>query len=389
MGSDLKKESLKLHKELKGKLEIVSKRKVTKENLPLLYTPGVAASCMEIYHDRVKEYEYTGKQNTIAIVTDGSAVLGLGKIGPQAAMPVMEGKAILFKEFGGVNAIPICLDTYDTEEIIQTTKHIAPSFGGINLEDISSPRCFDIEKKLDEELDIPVFHDDQHGTAVVVYAGVINALKLVNKTSDRIKVVINGAGAAGIAIAEFLLKNKFNDIILCDSKGIVHHRRKEGMNQVKEKIARITNPRGQTGSLADALGGCELFIGVSVRDILSEEMISSMAKDPVLFTLANPDPEISPERAKKAGVKVIATGRSDYPNQVNNLLAFPGIFKGALGVRAGRITFEMKREASLAIASLVKRNDLKPGYFIPHATDRTVAEVVSDAVRFAYKKYGA
>ncbi|MBU1076376.1 MAG: NADP-dependent malic enzyme [Spirochaetes bacterium] len=378
---NIKQASLKLHKKMNGKLNIVSKETVTKQNLPLLYTPGVAYPCLEIHRQKKKVYDYTIKKNTIAIVTDGTAVLGLGDIGPEAALPVMEGKAILFKEFGDVNAVPICLNTKDVNEIVRTVIHISPAFGGINLEDISAPRCFEIEKKLIESLDIPIFHDDQHGTAVVVYAGLCNALKLVKKKREEIKVVINGAGAAGIAITEFLLANKIKDIILCDSKGIISQKRPQSMNAVKKKIAKKTNRKMITGSLHDALKGADVFIGVSVGNILKKESIRSMNSDPVIFALANPTPEIKPDLAKQWGAKLVATGRSDFPNQINNLLAFPGIFKGTLEAKAKKITFKMKKAAAEAIANMIPEKNLSHKYFIPDATDKNVSRRVADAVK--------
>ncbi len=380
--NDYYTKSKSLHKKLKGKLEVKIKSKITKKNLPLLYTPGVAEPCRAIHKNNKLVYDYTWKNNTIAIITNGTAVLGLGNMGPEASLPVMEGKSILFKEFGNVNAIPIALDTENADKLIETVKLLAPSFGGINLEDIKAPECFYIEEKLIKELDIPVFHDDQHGTAIVVFAGLINALKLTNKKLEKIKIVINGAGAAGIAITKFLLKNKVKDIILCDSKGIIYKNRK-GMNAIKKEIANITNKKQIKGALKDAIKNADVFIGVSVANILNEEMIKSMNKNPILFTLANPDPEIKPELARKYGVKIIATGRSDYPNQINNLLAFPGIFRGTLDARAKKITFKMKQAAAYAIANMINKKKLSYDYFIPEATNRKIHQVVANAVKKA------
>lgn len=372
--------SLKLHKQLQGKLEIKSKAKVTEKNLSILYTPGVSYPCIEINKTKKKVYDYTFKKNTIAIVTDGTAVLGLGDIGPEAALPVMEGKAILFKEFGDINAIPICLNTKSTSEIIKTIINISPGFGGINLEDISSPRCFEIEKKLIKYLNIPVFHDDQHGTAIVVYAGLLNALKLVCKKLENIKIVINGAGAAGIAIAKFLLDIHIKNIILCDSKGIIYKGRKMSMNPAKVMIADKTNKNNIKGDLIKAMKEADVFIGVSTGNILNKEAIQQMNPRPIIFALANPTPEITPEKARQYGVKVIATGRSDYPNQINNLLAFPGIFKGALQCGAKKITFKMKKAAAVAISRMVTKNKLSNSFFIPKATDKNVSRRVAHEV---------
>ncbi len=333
--------ALQLHKEWNGKLETVSKTPVkTREDLSYAYTPGVAEPCKVIAQDKEAAYTYTMKANTVAVVSDGSAVLGLGNIGPYAAMPVMEGKAVLFKEFGGVNAVPICLDTQDTEEIIKAVTYLAPGFGGINLEDISAPRCFEIEERLKKLLDIPVFHDDQHGTAIVVLAGIINALKVTGKKKEECKVVVNGAGSAGVAITKLLLTYGFSNIIMCDKVGMISTET-EGLNWMQEKMAKITNPNKETGSLADALKGADIFVGVSAPGIVSKEMVASMNRDAILFAMANPVPEIMPNLAKEAGAKVVGTGRSDFPNQVNNVVAFPGIFKGALEGRAAQITEEM------------------------------------------------
>ena len=373
--------ALLLHREWQGKLETVSKAKVaTREDLALAYTPGVAEPCKVIAEDKEEAYTYTWKSNTIAVVSDGSAVLGLGNIGPWAAMPVMEGKAVLFKEFGGVNAIPICLDTQDTEEIIQTVKNIAPGFGGINLEDISAPRCFEIEECLKEMLDIPVFHDDQHGTAIVVLAGVINALKVTGKKKEDCRVVVNGAGSAGIAISRLLLTYGFEHLTLCDRAGILC-KGMEGLNWMQEKMMDVTNLEHQTGSLADAMKGADIFIGVSAPGIVTKEMAASMNQDAIIFAMANPVPEIMPDLAKEAGVRVVGTGRSDFPNQVNNVVVFPGIFKGALEGRARAITEEMKLAAAEAIASLVDEKDLCEDNILPEAFDPRVADAVSSAVK--------
>ena len=372
--------ALKLHEEWQGKLEIRSKAEVkSKEDLALAYTPGVAEPCKLIAEDKRLAYKYTIKQNTIAVVSDGSAVLGLGNIGPYAAMPVMEGKAVLFKEFGGVNAVPICLDTQDTEEIIKAVTYLAPGFGGINLEDISAPRCFEIEERLKEKLDIPVFHDDQHGTAIIVLAGVINGLKVVGKKKEDCKVIVNGAGSAGIAITKLLLRYGFKNVTLCDKVGILN-KNTEGLNWMQEKMMDVTNPEQLSGSLADALKGADVFVGVSAPGIVSKEMAASMNKDAIMFAMANPVPEIMPDLAKEAGVRVIGTGRSDFPNQVNNVLVFPGIFKGALECGATQITEEMKLSAATAVASLVPDEELSDVNILPAAFDPRVADVVSAAV---------
>ena len=370
--------ALALHEKLNGKLETVSKVPVkSREDLALAYTPGVAEPCKVIAQDKEAAYTYTMKANTIAVVSDGSAVLGLGNIGPYAAMPVMEGKAVLFKEFAGVNAVPICLDTQDTEEAVTW---LAPGFGGINLEDISAPRCFEIEERLKETLDIPVFHDDQHGTAIVVLAGVINALKVVGKKKENCRVVINGAGSAGIAIARLLLSYGFSNVTLCDKSGILS-KKSEGLNWMQEKMMDVTNPEGKTGTLADAMKGADIFIGVSAPGIVSQEMVASMNPDAILFAMANPVPEIMPDLAKAAGARVVGTGRSDFPNQVNNVVAFPGIFKGALEGRATQITEKMKLAAALAIASLVPEDQLNEDNIMPEAFDPRVADVVAEAVK--------
>lgn len=377
---DLNKESLKLHKDHKGKIEIKSKVKVeNKYDLSIAYTPGVAEPCREIAKDKSKVYEYTSKGNLVAVVSDGSAVLGLGNIGPEAGIPVMEGKAILFREFGGVDAFPICLATQDTDEIVETVKRISPVFGGINLEDISAPRCFEVEERLKKELDIPVFHDDQHGTAIVVSAGLMNALKIVGKKIEYAVIVINGAGAAGIAIGKILKRIGAKNIMMCDSKGVIYSGRKEGMNPYKEEFAADTDKR----ILSQAMQDADVFIGVSKGSCVSEDMVRSMNKDAIIFAMANPEPEIMPDKAKKAGARIVATGRSDFPNQVNNVLAFPGIFRGALDIRAKQITEEMKLAASKALAELVK----KPAEdkILPLPFDKGVAKAVADAVKKAYK----
>lgn len=377
----INQQALELHKEWKGKLETTSKVPVnSREALSLAYTPGVAEPCKEIAADKELAYTYTMKSNTVAVISDGSAVLGLGNIGPHAAMPVMEGKAVLFKEFGNVNAIPICLDTQDTEEIIKTVTYLAPGFGGINLEDISAPRCFEIEERLKATLDIPVFHDDQHGTAIVVLAGIINALKVVGKEKENCKVVVNGAGSAGVAITKLLLTYGFTNVIMCDKVGIIS-KSTEGLNWMQQKMTETTNPNQETGSLADAMKGADIFVGVSAPNIVTSEMVSSMNEDSILFAMANPVPEIMPDIAKAAGARVVGTGRSDFPNQVNNVVAFPGIFKGALEGRARQITEEMKLAAALAIAGLVKGEDLHENNILPEAFQPEVADVVAEAVK--------
>ncbi|WP_367566089.1 NADP-dependent malic enzyme [Lacrimispora sp.] len=373
--------ALLLHKEWKGKLEITAKAKVnTREDLALAYTPGVAEPCKVIAENPDAAYDYTIKSNTVAVVSDGSAVLGLGNIGPLAAMPVMEGKAVLFKEFGGVNAIPICLDTQDKEEIIKTVVNIAPAFGGINLEDISAPRCFEIEERLKTLLPIPVFHDDQHGTAIVVLAGIINALEVTGKKKEECRVVVNGAGSAGVAITKLLLTYGFPHITMCDRVGILA-KGMEGLNWMQQQMMDVTNLEGKQGSLADAMKGADIFIGVSAPGIVTQEMVASMNRDSILFAMANPVPEIMPDLAKAAGAKVIGTGRSDFPNQVNNVLVFPGIFKGALEGRSSAITEEMKLAAAAAIAGLVDPSKRDENNILPEAFDPRVAEVVSRAVR--------
>lgn len=373
--------ALALHAEWNGKLETVSKTPVkSRADLALAYTPGVAEPCKVIAEDKEAAYQYTWKANTVAVVSDGSAVLGLGNIGPYAAMPVMEGKAVLFKEFGGVNAVPICLDTQDTEEIIKAVTYLAPGFGGINLEDISAPRCFEIEERLKKLLPIPVFHDDQHGTAIVVLAGIINSLKVTGKQKEQCKVVVNGAGSAGIAITKLLLTYGFTNIILCDKIGILS-RTSENLNWMQQEMITRTNPNNETGSLADALKGADIFVGVSAPNIVTPEMVASMNHDSILFAMANPVPEIMPDVAKAAGARIVGTGRSDFPNQVNNVVAFPGIFKGALEGRATQITEEMKLAAATAIAGLVPDEELNDENIMPEAFNPQVAEVVAEAVK--------
>ena len=373
--------ALKLHEEWNGKIDTVSKAQVkSREDLALAYTPGVAEPCKVIAEDPEAAYKYTIKANTVAVVSDGSAVLGLGNIGPLAAMPVMEGKAVLFKEFGGINAFPICLDTQDTEEIIETVVRIAPAFGGINLEDISAPRCFEIEERLKKLLNIPVFHDDQHGTAIVVLAGIINALKVTGKKKEDCRAVVNGAGSAGIAITKLLLTYGFRHVTLCDRVGILT-KGMDGLNWMQEKMMDVTNLERKTGSLADALKGADIFVGVSAPGIVTAEMVSSMNSDAILFAMANPVPEIMPDIAKAAGARVVGTGRSDFPNQVNNVLIFPGIFKGALEGRATAITEEMKLAAATAIAGLVDDSELNDENILPAAFDPRVADAVSKAVK--------
>jgi len=377
----LQEKAIFLHKEWKGKLEITAKSPVkSREDLSIAYTPGVAEPCKVIAQNPQEAYHYTMKGNTVAVVSDGSAVLGLGNIGPYAAMPVMEGKCVLFKEFAGINAVPICLDTQDTEEIIKTVTCLAPGFGGINLEDISAPRCFEIEERLKKTLSIPVFHDDQHGTAIVVLAGIINALKIVGKEKENCKVVVNGAGSAGIAITKLLLSYGFCNITMCDRLGIIGKDYPE-LNWMQQKMTAVTNLEQKTGTLADALNGADIFIGVSAPNIVTPEMAASMNSDAIIFAMANPVPEILPDAAKAAGVRIIGTGRSDFPNQINNVVAFPGIFKGALEGRASQITEEMKLAAAEAIASLVSPEQLHEDFIMPEAFDPRVAQVVSQAVK--------
>lgn len=378
---NINEQALKMHEEWKGKLEITSKCSVkSREDLAIAYTPGVAEPCRVIAKDKAAAYQYTIKANTIAVISDGSAVLGLGNIGPYAAMPVMEGKAVLFKEFGGINAFPICLDTQDTEEIIKTIVAIAPAFGGINLEDISAPRCFEIEERLKSILDIPVFHDDQHGTAIVVLAGAINAMKVTNRTKEDCTIIVNGAGSAGIAITKLLLSYGFRHITLCDINGIIS-RDYANLNWMQKQMLEVTNLENKNGTLADALKGADMFVGVSAPNIVTKEMVASMNKDAIIFAMANPIPEIMPDVAKEAGAKVVATGRSDFPNQVNNVVAFPGIFKGALEGHAKQITEEMKLATAVAIAGLVEEADLNEDNIMPQPFDPRVSEVVSNAVK--------
>ena len=373
--------ALKMHEEWNGKIETTAKAHVnSREDLAIAYTPGVAEPCKVIAQDPEAAYKYTMKANTVAVVSDGSAVLGLGNIGALAAMPVMEGKAVLFKEFGGVNAVPICLDTQDTEEIIKSVVNIAPAFGGINLEDISAPRCFEIETRLKELLDIPVFHDDQHGTAIVVLAGIINALKVTGKKKEVCRVVVNGAGSAGVAITKLLLTYGFPHITMCDINGIIS-KNSPNLNWMQQQMTEVTNLEERTGTLADALKGADIFVGVSAPNIVSKEMVASMNKDAILFAMANPVPEIMPDLAKEAGAKVVGTGRSDFPNQVNNVVAFPGIFKGALEGRATQITEEMKLAAANAIAGLVPEEELNENNILPEAFDPRVADTVSKAIK--------
>lgn len=373
-------QALEMHEKWNGKIETTAKAHVnTREDLAIAYTPGVAEPCKVIAKDPDAAYKYTMKANTIAVVSDGSAVLGLGNIGAKAAMPVMEGKAVLFKEFGNVNAVPVCLDTQDTEEIIKTVVNIAPAFGGINLEDISAPRCFEIETRLKELLDIPVFHDDQHGTAIVVLAGIINGLKVTGKTKEDCQVVVNGAGSAGIAITKLLLTYGFKHVTMCDKSGILS-KASEGLNWMQQSMMEVTNLENKTGSLADALRGADIFVGVSAPNIVTADMVKTMNKDAIIFAMANPVPEIMPDVAKAAGAKVVGTGRSDFPNQVNNVIAFPGIFKGALEGRARQITEDMKLAAALAIANLVPDDEVSDVNILPEAFDPRVADVVSKAV---------
>ena len=386
---DYAKESLKMHYELRGKLEMTSRAAVdTKDALSLAYTPGVAAPCLEIQKDVNKSYELTRRWNTVAVVTDGTAVLGLGDIGPEAGMPVMEGKCVLFKEFGGVDAIPLCVRSKDVDDIVNTVRLLAGSFGGVNLEDISAPRCFEIEKKLKECCDIPIFHDDQHGTAVITLAGLTNALKVVGKKKEEVRIVMNGAGAAAISICRLLLKAGFKDVTLCDRKGAIYEGRTEGMNPVKEEMSKLTNLQKKQGSLADMLVGADVFIGVSAPGAVTTEMVKTMNKDAIIFACANPTPEIFPDDAKAGGAKVISTGRSDFPNQINNVLAFPGVFRGAFDVRASDINDEMKIAASEALANLITDEELSPEYIIPKAFDKRVGPAVAKAVAEAAKRTG-
>lgn len=378
---DLNQKSLQMHEQWKGKLEIKSKASVkNSEDLAIAYTPGVAEPCKKIHIDKNEVYRYTIKGNTIAVVTDGTAVLGLGDIGPEAALPVMEGKAVLFKEFADINAVPICLNTKDTDLIVQTVKLISPAFGGINLEDISAPRCFEIEQRLKDELDIPVFHDDQHGTAIVVLAGIINSLKLVKKDKAQVKIVINGAGSAGIAICKLLLNYGFTNIILCDRMGVIH-KNSEWTNWAQKELAKVTNLSQIKGDLKDAIIKADIFVGVSAPNILTEQMVKSMNKDPIIFAMANPIPEILPDIAKKAGAKIVGTGRSDYPNQVNNVLVFPGIFKGAIEARTNQITEQMKIAAAEALASIISDTELNEDNILPKAFRKGIADKIAKAVK--------
>ncbi len=377
---DIAQESLRLHEQWQGKLETVPKMRIeTREDLALAYTPGVAEPCRKIAENPSDAYKYTMKANTVAVVSDGSAVLGLGNIGPAAAMPVMEGKCALFKTFGGVNAVPLCLDTQDVDEVVETVKRLAPSFGGINLEDISAPRCFEIERRLIDELDIPVFHDDQHGTAIVVLSGVINALRLTGKQKETCRVVVNGAGSAGIAIAKLLLNYGFRNLILCDKCGIINSR-SEGINEAQRAMLATTNLNDEEGALADAMRGADIFVGVSAPGIVSADMVKSMNSDAILFAMANPTPEIFPDVARAAGARVVGTGRSDFPNQINNVVAFPGIFKGALESRATRITEQMKLAAAEALAALVSDDELSEDFIMPEPFDPRAVEAVAAAV---------
>ena len=387
---DYAKESLRLHGEWKGKIEVVPTVPLaTKDDLSLAYTPGVAQPCLEIQKDPAKSYELTRRHNLCLVVTDGSAVLGLGNIGPEAGMPVMEGKCVLFKAFGGVDAFPLCIKSQDVDEIVETIYQISGSFGGVNLEDIAAPRCFEIERKLKEKCDIPIFHDDQHGTAVITLAGLTNALKVVGKRLADVKIAVNGAGAAAVAITKLLLSAGAADVTLCDRTGIIYRGREQGMNWIKEEMAQATNPRYLRGGLAEAMRGADVFIGVSAPGAVTQDMVRSMAKDPILFACANPTPEIFPDEAKAAGARVVSTGRSDYPNQINNVLAFPGIFRGAFDVRAGEINEEMKMAAARALAELISDEELSENYIIPAALDPRVGPAVAAAVAEAARRTGA
>ncbi len=380
---DIREESLKLHYDWNGKIEVISRVPInSSEDLALAYTPGVAEPCLEVQKDIDKSYELTRRSNLVAVITDGTAVLGLGDIGPEAGMPVMEGKCALFKAFGDVDAFPLCVKSKDVDEIVNTVYLISGSFGGINLEDISAPRCFEIERKLKEKCDIPIFHDDQHGTAIIVAAGLLNALKITGKKIDEIKVVMNGAGAAGIAIAKHLMNMGVKHITMCDSKGIIC-KGDEKLNAVKREMAEITNLEHKTGTLADAMAGADVFLGISAAGCVSEDMVRSMNRDAILFAMANPTPEIMPDLAKKAGAAVVGTGRSDFPNQINNVLAFPGIFRGALDCRASDINEEMKIAASYALASIIDESELSADYILPHAFDPRVGKAVAEAVKKA------
>ncbi|MCD8241592.1 MAG: NAD-dependent malic enzyme [Lachnospiraceae bacterium] len=386
---DYAKESLRLHEEWKGKIEVIATVPVAnKDDLSLAYTPGVAQPCLEIQKDINKSYDLTRRHNMCLVVTDGSAVLGLGNIGAEAGMPVMEGKCVLFKAFGGVDAFPLCIKSQDVDTIVETVYQISGSFGGVNLEDISAPRCFEIERKLKEKCDIPIFHDDQHGTAIITLAGLTNALKVVGKKKDDVRIVVNGAGAAAISITRLLLTAGFKDITLCDRKGAIYDGRAEGMNPVKEEMAKVTNPAKKSGSLADMLVGADVFIGVSAPKMVTTEMVKTMNRDAIVFACANPTPEIFPDEAKAGGAKVVSTGRSDFPNQINNVLAFPGIFRGAFDVRASDINDEMKLAAAEALAGLISDDELNEDYIIPKAFDPRVGKAVAAAVAEAARKSG-
>ena len=385
---DYAKEALRLHAKWNGKLETVPKMKIeNRDDLSIAYTPGVAAPCLEIEKDKKNSYVYTGRAHTVAVISDGSAVLGLGNIGPEAGMPVMEGKCVLFKALGNVDAVPLCLNTQDTDELVRIISSLEPSFGGINLEDIAAPRCFEVEKRLQEKMNIPVFHDDQHGTAVITLAGIINALKIVGKKLDEVKIVTSGAGAAGIAIIRLLMSMGLKNVIMTDRKGAIYEGR-EGLNEIKEEMAKITNFNKEKGSLEEVIKGADIFIGVSAPGTLTADMVRTMAKDPIIFACANPTPEIFPDEAKAAGAAVVSTGRSDYPNQVNNVLCFPGLFRGVLDVRASDINDEMKVAAAYAIAGLVSDEELNPEYILPAAFDPRVKDAVASAVAEAARKTG-
>jgi len=387
--TDMNEKALELHRENQGKIEVISKVPVTnKEELSLAYTPGVAEPCRVINRDRSKIYEYTAKGNLVLVISDGTAVLGLGDIGPEAAMPVMEGKCVLFKCFAGVDAFPLCVATKEVDEIVQIVKLCEPTFGGVNIEDISAPRCFEIERRIKEETEIPIFHDDQHGTAIVVGGTLLNAVKIVGKEVEDLTVVMNGAGAAGVAVGKLLLDMNVKDLILCDRRGIIYEGRPEGMNWAKEEMARRTNRRGLKGDLAQAMEGADVFIGVSSAGVVSKDMVRSMARDPIVFAMANPVPEIMPDDAVEAGARVVGTGRSDFPNQINNVLAFPGVLRGALDVRSRDINEEMKVAAAKAIAGLIPADELEPGYVIPRPFDRRVAPAVAAAVARAAMESG-
>lgn len=386
---DYAKESLKKHSEWKGKIEVISRVPVsTKEDLALAYTPGVAQPCLEIQKDLDKSYELTRRHNMCAVITDGSAVLGLGDIGPEAGMPVMEGKSVLFKAFGDVDAFPLCIKTKDVDEFVNTVYLLSGSFGGVNLEDISAPRCFEIERKLKEKCDIPIFHDDQHGTAIITLAGLLNALKVVGKKKENVRVVTSGAGAAAVSIVKLILSAGFKNVVMCDRNGAIYEGRKEGMNWIKEEMAQCTNREKRKGTLAEMLVGADIFIGVSAPGLVTSEMVRSMAEDAIVFACANPTPEIFPDEAKAAGAKVVATGRSDFPNQINNVLAFPGVFRGTFDVRAKDINEEMKMAAARALAELISEEELEADYIIPKAFDPRVGKAVASAVAKAAKDSG-